>query len=169
MKTIGLLGILVIVGGVGGAGYAEYDRITTNDRTAQEHVFQLTRVFIQDREKIEVATAEAVQKCTRELYFVEFPPVLTSFLAKNAEIEYDIVRKHGSNARQQRDEIEDMRNALSAQFYDPIDEELDTLPPQALKRTLQVMRDYNGNRKPISRCIHKNAYEALRAENALES
>ena len=169
MKTIGLFGILVIVGGVGGAGYAEFDRITGNDRTAKEHVFQLTRVYIQDHEKVEIAAAAAVKKCASELYFVDFPPVLTSFLTENAVVEYEIVRKYGSKAQQQRDEVEDMRNALSAKYYDPIGEELDTLPQLALKPTLQVMRDYNGNRKQISRCIHKNAYEALSAEGAFES
>lgn len=169
MKTISLLGILVVVGGIGGAGYAEYDRLTTDDRTAREHVFQLTRVYIQDREKAEIAASAAVTKCVNELYFLEFPPVLTSFLTDNALAEYEIVRKHGSNAQQQRDEIEDMRNALSAEYYDPIDEELEQLSAPALKRTLLVMRDYNGNRKQISRCIHKNAYQALKAEGSLES
>lgn len=169
MKTVGLLGILVVVGAVGGAGYAEFDRITTNDRTAKDHVFELTRVYIQDREKAQNAAAVAVKKCVNELYFTEFPPVLTSFLAENATAEYEIVRKYGSKAQQQRDEIEDMRNALSAKYYDPIDEELDALPEADLKRTLQVMRDYNGNRKQISRCIHKNAYQALRAAGELES
>jgi hypothetical protein len=169
MKTVSLLGILVVIGGVGGAGYAEFDRVTTIERSAKEHVFQLTRVYIQDQEKAKTAAATAVKKCVNELYFVEFPPVLTSFLAENATVEYEIVRKYGSKARQQKDEVEDMRNALSAEYYDHIDEELEALPRQQLKRTLQVMRDYNGNRKKISRCIHQNAYQVLKAEGLIES
>lgn len=169
MKTMSLLGLLAIVGGVGGAGYAEFDRITTNDRTAKEHVFQLTRAYIKDRDIAAAAASSAVKKCVSELHFIEFPPVLTSFLTDNAIVEYEIVRKYGSKAHQQKHEVEDMRNALSAEYYDLIDEELDELDPQHLKRTLQVMREYNGNRKEMSRCIHKNAYQALRAQGALES
>ena len=169
MKTVSLLGILVVVGGVGGAGYAEFDRVTSASRTAKEHVFQLTRVYIQDQEKAKAAATMGVQQCARELYFVEFPPVLTAFLADNAAIEYEIVRKHGSRASEQKNEIEDMRNAVSAQYYDPISQELDGLEPLVLKRTLQVMRDYNANRRDISRCIHKNAFQTLRDEGELES
>ncbi len=169
MKTISMLGLVVLVGGVGGAAYAEFDRLTSASRNAQEHVFQLTRVYIQDEDRVTAATEIAVQKCARELHFIEFPPVLTEFMTQNAVIDYRIVRKHGSNAKQQKDEIEDMRNAVSSTYYDPIGEELDTLEPVSLKRVLQVMQDYNGNRTPMSRCIHKQAYLLLAAEGAIES
>lgn len=169
MKTISLVGLLVLVGGVGGAAYAEFDRLTSASRNAQQHVFQLTRVYIQDEDKVTSAASMAVQKCARELHFIEFPPVLTEFLTQNAMIDYRIVRKHGSNAHKQKTEIEDMRNAVSSTYYDPIGEELDTLEPVTLKRVLQVMQEYNGNRTPMSRCIHRHAYMALSAEGAIES
>ena len=169
MKTIGLFGLLVLAGGIGGAAYAEFDRVTSASRNAREHVFQITRVYIRDQKTAESAVSDAVKKCTRELYFVDFPPVLTAFLTDNAIVDYKIVRKYGSSAHKQKNEIEDLRNALSAEYYDPISEELDSLESTVLERSLTVMKDYNNNRTKMSRCIHENAFVNLNGQGQIES